>query len=75
MQNGGHTGEDATLGIRRKALVIGVSDYANNLQSLDFCEKDGEEIYRVLKSIGYEIPDNHKLVGHVKYETMRDSNI
>jgi DNA-binding beta-propeller fold protein YncE/tetratricopeptide (TPR) repeat protein len=73
MQNGGHTGEDATLGIRRKAVVIGVSEYANNLQALDFCQKDGEEVHRVLKSIGYEVPDSHKLVGQVKYETMKDA--
>ncbi len=56
----------------KKALVISVSDYSNNLQPLDFCKNDGDEIYKVLKSIGYEIPDSHKLVGQVKYETMKD---
>jgi Caspase domain len=56
----------------RKALVIGVSDYTNNLQSLSFCENDVEEIYNALKSIGYELPDSHKLVGQVKYETLKD---
>ena len=70
MRNG-ESGVQDSIGIR-KALVIGVSDYGNNLQSLDFCEKDGEEISKVLKSIGYEIPDSHKLVGQVKYETMKD---
>ena len=59
---------------RRKALVISVSQYDSaNLQSLDFCKKDGEEMYELLKLIGYEITDNHKLIGHVNYNDMRDA--
>jgi tetratricopeptide (TPR) repeat protein len=73
MQNDGQTRGDAALGTRKKAVVIGVSDYSNNLQPLDFCLKDGEEIHKVLKSIGYEIPESHKLVGQVKYETMKEA--
>jgi hypothetical protein len=59
----------------RKALIISVSDYYNtsNLQTLDFCKNDGEEMYQLLDSLGYEILDNHKLVGHVRFDTMRDA--
>jgi uncharacterized caspase-like protein len=55
----------------RKALVISVSDYTTTLQSLDFCKNDGKDTYQLLKSLGYQISDNHKLIGHVKYESMR----
>ena len=54
-------------------MVISVSDYSNNIQSLNFCQNDGNEIYKVLESLGYEIPFNHKLVGQVNYETMKDA--
>jgi len=59
----------------RKALIISVSDYYNtsNLQPLDFCKNDGEEMHELLDSLGYEILDNHKLVGQVKFDTMRDA--
>jgi hypothetical protein len=59
----------------RKALIISVSDYysTSNLQALDFCKNDGEEMYQLLDSLGYEILDNHKLVGHVRFDTMRDA--
>jgi hypothetical protein len=58
---------------RRKALIIAVSEYnkANHLENLPFCKNDGNEIISVLKSQGYEISDNHKLVGYVKYDVMR----
>jgi hypothetical protein len=46
-----------TGGGKRKALVIGISDYAS-LQSLDFCKKDGQEIYEILSSLGYEVSEN-----------------
>jgi Caspase domain/NHL repeat len=42
---------------------------------LEFCKKDGEEMYQLLKSLGYQITDNHKLVGQVNYEKMRDAII
>jgi hypothetical protein len=46
----------------RRALIIAVSEYNNPLQPLPFCK----EIYEVLKSLGYQIPENNKLVGQVK---------
>jgi hypothetical protein len=52
---------------QRKALVVGISDYAN-LQKLDFCKNDGREVYDVLTSRGYEIPDKNNLVGEVNGE-------
>lgn len=60
---------------KKRALIISVSNYENNLQPLDFCKKDGEEIYQLLTSLGYEIPDDFKLIGDVKWQTMRDSII
>jgi Caspase domain len=39
---------------------------------LDFCRKDGEKMYEVLKALDYEIADSHKLIGHVKFDIMRD---
>jgi tetratricopeptide (TPR) repeat protein len=59
---------------KRKALIISVSDYIDNkLQPLGFCRKDGEQMYEVLKSLDYEITDNRKLIGQVKFDTMRDA--
>ncbi|MGB8035519.1 MAG: caspase family protein [Nitrososphaeraceae archaeon] len=59
---------------KRKALIIAVSDYIDNkLQSLEFCRKDGEKMYEVLQSLGFEITDNRKLIGNVKFDLMRDS--
>ena len=57
---------------RRKALVIGISDYTN-LQKLEFCKNDGKEIYDVLSSLGYEISDKFRLVGEAKGEKVRDA--
>ena len=57
----------------KKALIISISSYGNNLQPLDFCENDGNGMYQLLKSLGYQVSDNHKLIGHVKFDTMRDS--
>ena len=57
---------------QRKALIIGISDYTN-LQKLDFCKNDGTEIYEVLSSLGYEIPDKNKLVGEAKGEKVKDA--
>ena len=41
---------------RKRALVVGISDYTN-VQKLDFCRNDGKEVYDVLTSLGYEISD------------------
>src|SRR5919108_2090532 len=75
MQKGDVTKEENDIGTRKKALIISVSDYYNtsNLQSLDFCKNDGQEMYELLDSLGYETLDNHKLVGQVKFDTMRDA--
>lgn len=60
----------------RKAIIIGVSEYNNEkLRPLDFCRKNGEEMYQILKSLGYEIADNHKLIGKVNYVELRDGII
>ena len=45
----------------------------NKLEPLDFCKKDGEEMYKVLKLLGYGIPDNNRLIGHVGFYEMRDA--
>ena len=56
----------------RKALIISVSTYnGNNLPPLDVCKKNGEEMYKVLMSLGYEIEDKYRLIGEVKFMTMR----
>jgi hypothetical protein len=58
----------------RKALVISISQYDNpGLQPLEFCRNDGEEMYDLLKSLEYEISNNHKVIGSVKYDIMRDA--
>jgi uncharacterized protein YjbI with pentapeptide repeats len=57
---------------RKKALIISISDYSK-LRPLDFCKNDGEEMYDLLKSLGYEIADTNRLIGEVKWETMREA--
>jgi hypothetical protein len=54
----------------KKALIISVSEYSstNHLKPLSFCKNDGEEMYELLKSLGYEILEDHKLIGYVKNE-------
>jgi len=57
---------------KRKALIIGISDYNDkNLPELAFCKNDGEKMYLLMKGLNYEIPDNFKLIGNVNYNTMR----
>ena len=58
-------------GGKRKALIVGISEYAS-LQKLDFCKKDGLEVYEILSSLGYEISENNKLIGEVKGEKIKD---
>lgn len=57
---------------RKKALLIGVSEYDFN-DSLKFCRNDGEEISKILTGLGYEI--SHKLIGYVEWNVMRDTII
>jgi Caspase domain len=40
---------------QRRALVISISQY-DKLEPLDFCEKDGNKMYEVLKQLEYDIP-------------------
>jgi tetratricopeptide (TPR) repeat protein len=58
---------------KKKALVIAVSDYddSSGLKSIGFCKNDGQEIYNILKKIGYDIPDNRKLIGYVDSESLK----
>jgi uncharacterized protein YjbI with pentapeptide repeats len=58
----------------KKALVIAVSDYSDSsgLKSIEFCKNDGQEIYNVLKKNGYDIPDNHRLIGHVDSAKLKE---
>ena len=37
-------GEGENITTKKKAIVIGVSDYSTNLQSLNFCKNDGKEL-------------------------------
>src|SRR5689334_16948509 len=57
---------------RKRALIVSISSY-NTLRRLEFCQKDGEEMYKLLEVLGYEISDNNKLIGEVKSETMRNA--
>ena len=58
----------------KKAIIIGISDY-DLLQPLSFCKIDGVKMYQLLSSIEYEIHENHKLIGRIKREEMRDGII
>ena len=51
----------------KKALVIAISSYedSSNLNSIELCRNDGNEMYDVLIKLGYEITDNRKLIGYV----------
>jgi hypothetical protein len=42
---------------------------------LNFCKKDGEEVYNLLSSLGYEIHDKNKMIGYVQGENLRDTLI
>lgn len=59
---------------KRKALIIAISDYTDRrLEPLDFCKNDGEKMYELLKSLHYEISDNHKLIGYVEFDKIKDA--
>lgn len=59
---------------KKKALIVSVSDYAN-LENLDFCKKDGEKMYDTLSNLGYDIPENKKLIGTVQDVTFKKAII
>ena len=59
---------------RKKALIIAISEYNDKmLTPLEFCKNDGEKMYELLRSLGYEISDNHKLIGYVEFDRMKDA--
>ena len=59
---------------RKKALVIAISEYNDKqLTPLEFCNNDGEKMYELLKSLGYEISDNHKLIGYVEFDRLKNA--
>jgi hypothetical protein len=58
---------------KKKAIVIGVSEYISDLQTLSFCKKDGKDVFELLTSLGYEILKDHRLIGHVNFNQMRDA--
>ena len=57
----------------KRALIIGISDYNTELPHLEFCTKDGQDLYELLKLQGYSIPDEYILTGHVNYDKIRDT--
>lgn len=66
--------EEMIKGGKRKGLIIGISDYDNKLlRNLDFCKRDGQEVYEVLKSLGYEISNDNMLIAEVTGEKLRNS--
>lgn len=61
---------------KRKALVIGISEYTDqSLPKLDFCKNDGNEMYKTLIELGYEIPQNQKIIGEANKKTIEDTII
>jgi len=65
--------ERRSLPERRRALIIAISQYNDQLKNLPFCKNDGEELYKILTSIGYQISDGNKLIGQVKGEQIKNS--
>ncbi|GKS67442.1 hypothetical protein YTPLAS73_09890 [Nitrosarchaeum sp.] len=59
---------------QKKALVIAVASYQNkDLHDLDFCEKDGKEVHKTLKSLGFEMHGENQLIGNVSAQNIRDT--
>ena len=56
-----------TLG-KKKALIIAISEY-EHYRPLEMCKKDGQLIYETLTKIGFEIPENRKIIGKVDNHT------
>jgi len=60
----------------KKALIISVSDYQDEtLENLKSCKNDGDEMFKVLTDLGYEIPSERKLVGKVNSQDMKEAII
>ena len=58
---------------KKKAMIVAVSSYDSGLHDLSFCENDGNGMYDVLTSLGYEIADQNRLIGKVVGNQMRDA--
>jgi tetratricopeptide (TPR) repeat protein len=58
----------------KKALIISLSEY-DGLEKLEFCQNDGEAMYKILKDLGYEIPDNRFLTGKANGSEIRNAII
>ena len=57
---------------KRKALIIAISEYNDKLFTpLEFCKNDAEKMYELLRSLRYEISDNHNLIGYVEFDKIR----
>ena len=52
---------------KKKALIVAISqyDFSDYYEPLDFCEKDGNQMYDTLSNLGYEIPEKWKIIGRV----------
>jgi uncharacterized protein YjbI with pentapeptide repeats len=58
---------------KKRALIISISQY-DKLEPLEFCEKDGNKMYEVLKRLDYDIPLKYRLIGgKIDYNRVRDS--
>lgn len=55
-------------------MIIGISDY-DSLEPLTFCKNDGNAMIDLLSSQGYQINNNHNLIGYVTWQKMRDGII
>lgn len=57
---------------KKNALIISVSKYNDpDLDKIQFVQNDGEEMFKVLTKLGYDIPKERKLVGKVDFDSMR----
>lgn len=62
---------------KKKALIVAISEYklGSGFQNLEFCKNNGEEMYSTLINLGYEIPDNKKIVGKSDQKTIQNAMI
>jgi tetratricopeptide (TPR) repeat protein len=59
---------------KKRALIIAISDYSlSGLKSIEFCKNDGQEMYDVMNKLGYDIPDNRKLIGYVDSKELKNA--
>jgi len=56
--------------VDKKALIISISDY-DNLEDLEFCRNDGEEMSSVLQNLGYSVSENRRIIGKVNDATLK----